>query len=94
MTTKISIFLFLLCTIFCTIDNVAAEEYFTVVSSRLIRPNKPYHVAVKFQGYETEKILQIGLKNSNFDDYKNISLMGDGDKTVEFLVSIKIMFRT
>jgi hypothetical protein len=89
MRIKISIFSFVLCIIFCNNANVAGKEYFTVVSNRLIKPNKPYHVAVKYQGYGTEQILQVGLKNSNFSDYRNLTLIGDGDVTVEFLVSIK-----
>ena len=81
--------LFSLFIIFYNNANVAGNEYFTVVSNRLMRLNKPYHVAVKYQGYKTEKILQVGLKNSNFSEYKNLTLIGDGDETVEFLVSIK-----
>jgi len=89
MRTKFLLFSFAFCILFCNIANVAGKEYFTVVSNRLIRLNKPYHVAVKYQGYKTEKILQVGLKNSNFSEYRNLTLIGDGDKTVEFLVSIK-----
>ena len=72
------------------INYVCSKEYFAVISNRLIRPNNPYKVAIKYQGYESEKILQIGLKNANFSDYKNITLTGDGDKTIEFLVSIQM----
>ena len=93
MKTKVSKFLSVLCIIFCNNAYVTGKEYFAVVSNRLLRLNKPYQVAIKYQGYETERILQIRLQNSNFNEYKNVNLTGDGDKTVEFLVSIKnIMF--
>ena len=91
MRTGILIFSFILYIIFCNNAYVAGKEYFAVVSNRLLRPGKPYRVAIKYRGFESEKIIQIGLKNTNFSEYKNVTVNGDGDKTVEFLVSIRIM---
>ncbi|XP_070502251.1 CD109 antigen-like [Chironomus tepperi] len=87
MRSKILIFSFILCVTFCNIVTVFSKEYFAVVSNRLIRPNKPYQVAVKYQNYKTDEILQIGLNSSKFSEYKNVTLAGDGDKTVEFLLT-------
>lgn len=70
----------------CYCDN---EGYFTVVASKLMRQNKPYRVSIHHKNYADEKILQIGLKNDKFNDYKNISFVNDGDKEIIFYVNKK-----
>jgi len=72
-------------------DSDISKAYFIVTANRLLRLNKPYRVSIQFQGYESKKILEVGIKNRNFEDFKDVTLFGSASKTVEFLVS-KFLF--
>lgn len=65
----------------------AEEGYFTVISSKLMRSNKPYRVSIHHEKYTTSKTLEIGIKGENFSDKKQVQLLNDGDTEVIFNVS-------
>lgn len=67
------------------------KGYFTVTANRLLRINKPYRVSIQYQGYESEKTLKVGIKNRNFEEFKEVTLHNSGSKTVQFIVS-KFLF--
>lgn len=72
----------------CDDDN---KEYLTVVSSKLLKIGKPYQVSIHHQGYITAKTLQIGIAEISSDKFelvKNITIIGDGTESLEFVVSI------
>ncbi|XP_070496240.1 CD109 antigen-like [Chironomus tepperi] len=67
--------------------NCDNEGFFTVVGSNLLKYQQPYRVALTYQGYKDEKILQIGLKEvkgTGYEVYKNVTINGDGIKNVVF----------
>ena len=70
-------------------DSDSREGIFTITGNKLIKPNKPYRVSIQYQGYESEKVIEVGIKNRNFEDSKNVELLGNGTKIVEFYVSRK-----
>jgi len=66
---------------------------FTIAAGTLIRHQQPYRVCVAYQGYKVDKILQIGIKevenNSiSYENFKNVTLSGDGLQTIDFDVCI------
>lgn len=70
-----------------------SEGFFTVVGSNLLKHQQPYRVALTYQGYTEDKILQIGIKeikenSTGYEVYKNVTVRGDGIKNVNFDVSI------
>lgn len=78
-------------------DQVVGEEgYFTVVGSHLIKLGKKYEGVVNYQGYSTEKTLQIALKDKGEDgkdekiiDTQNVTFSGTGMKNFQFDVRTK-----
>jgi hypothetical protein len=86
--------------LFAICDQIVSEDgFFTVVGSNLFRLGKSYRVSIAYQGYESEKILEIGVKNRkrNDDDSvtddqknmvaKNVTLSGSGVQTIDLDVS-------
>jgi hypothetical protein len=75
-------------------QNVSCGEdgFFTVVGSNLLKYQKPYRVSVVYQGYTSDKTLQIGVKNTDkntekYENSQNVTLSGDGVQNVDFDVS-------
>lgn len=91
---------FSLIILFAICDQIVSEKgFFTVVGSNLFQLGKSYRVSVNYQGYESEKILEIGVKNRKRgeDDSvtdnekltvaKNVTLSGSGVKDIDLDVS-------
>lgn len=49
-----------------TCDN--EEGFFTVVGSSLIKFQKPYHASVTYQGFKSDKVIQIGVRKTKERD--------------------------
>lgn len=75
-------------------DQIACEEgFFTVVGSHLIKLGKVYRASLAYQGYESDKTFEIGLKNKadGKDEMivsKNVTIKGNGVQFVDLDVSI------
>ncbi|CAG9810736.1 unnamed protein product [Chironomus riparius] len=72
-------------------QNVSCGEdgFFTVVGSNLLKYQKSYRVSVAYQGYKDDKILQIGVKNTDkntvkYENLQNVTLSGEGVQNVDF----------
>ncbi|XP_070505052.1 CD109 antigen-like [Chironomus tepperi] len=72
-------------------QNVSCDEegFFTVVGSNLLKYQKSYRVSVAHQGYNSDKILQIGVRNTDkdtkkYENLQNVTLSGDGVQNVDF----------
>jgi len=73
--------------------NCDSEGTFTIAAGTLIRHQQPYRVSVAYQGYKVDKVLQIGIKEvenneSSYENFKNITLRGDGLQNIDFNVSM------
>jgi len=73
--------------------NCDNEGFFTVVGRNLLKYQQPYRVAITYQGYKEDKVLQIGIKeivknSTGYEVYKNVTVRGDGIKNINFDVSI------
>ncbi|KAG5682590.1 hypothetical protein PVAND_011935 [Polypedilum vanderplanki] len=62
----------------------AKEGYFTVIGSKFMRPKKPYRVTVHYEGFNSEKTLEIGIEGANFSTKEIIQFTNDGDKEIIF----------
>lgn len=91
---KSSFILILTLVVIVSSQNVKSDEssegFFTVVGSNLLKLKEQYRVSVAYQGYKQEKVLQIGIKNSqtNKTNTKDVTFSGDGVKFVDFDVSL------
>ena len=73
--------------------NCDSEGTFTIAAGTLLKYQQPYRVAVAYQGYKYDKVLQIGIKevesnSSSYENFKNVTLRGDGLQNIDFDVSI------
>jgi hypothetical protein len=72
--------------------NCDSEGTFTIAAGNLIKFHQPYRVSVAYRGYQVDKVLQIGIKEvnsetSNYENFKNVTLKGDGLQNIDFDVS-------
>jgi Macroglobulin domain MG3/MG2 domain len=82
------------------LENVKSDEkgFFTIVGSNLYRFQKNYQVSVVYQGYENEKILELGIisktgrysdqPNNTYENFQNITINGEGVQLVDFDVRL------
>ena len=80
--------------LFAICDRIAGEEgFFTLVGSHLIKIDKTYRASLGYQGYDSEKTFQIGIKNKeegkkDLGVFKNVTISGSGVKNIDFDVRI------
>lgn len=80
--------------LFSICDHIVGEEgFFTVVGSNLIKIDKTYRASLGYQGYESEKTFQIGIKNTeegkkDLGIFKNVTISGNGVQNIDFDVRI------
>lgn len=76
--------------LFTICDQIVGEEgFFTVVGSHLIKIDKTYRASLGYQGYESEKTFQIGIKNMEEGKkdkgiFKNVTISGSGVQNIDF----------
>lgn len=76
--------------LFTICDQIVGEEgFFTVVGSHLIKMDKTYRASLGYQGYESEKTFQIGIKNMEEGKkdkgiFKNVTISGSGVQNIDF----------
>lgn len=79
------------------IPNVMAScycfpSYFTIVGSKVIRPDTEYHLSVTSQGHKQPTRLQISVNGTEDDgrifvQSKDVTLLNDQEQTLVFDVS-------
>lgn len=77
---------------FVKLINCIISRYFTIVGSKVIRPDTDYHLAITSQGYKTPTTYRVSINGTdddggNYLQSKNISVSNDGTQTLIFDVS-------
>ncbi|CAG9811984.1 unnamed protein product [Chironomus riparius] len=88
----LSLSLLLIALVSTYLVNCDSEGTFTIAAGTLLKFHQPYRVAVAYQGYKHDKVLQIGIKqvesnSSIYENFKNVTLRGDGLQNIDFDLS-------
>ena len=72
--------------------NCISFRYFTIVGSKVIRPDTDYHLAITSQGYKDPTSYRISINGTdddggNYLQSKDITVSTDGTQTLIFDVS-------
>lgn len=73
-------------------NNIIIFRYFTIVGSKVIRPNTEYHLAITSQGYKEPTTYRVSINGTeddgqNYIQSKDITVSSDGTQTLVFDVS-------
>lgn len=86
--------IFSLLLLFTLYDRIMAEKgLFTVIGTDLFKTDQTYRAALSYQGYESEKTFQVGIKNTkegknHLSIFKNVTVSGNGFQNIDFDVRI------
>lgn len=74
-------------------------RYFTMVGSKVIRPDTEYHLSVTSQGYQEPTTFRVSINGSQDDGRiyvlsKDVTFTNDQTQTLAFDVSTKDSFTT
>lgn len=72
-------------------------SYFTIVGSKVIRPDSEYHLAVTSQGYREPMLYRVSINGTEDDgrsyiQSKDITLLNDQTQSLIFDVSMRASF--
>lgn len=72
---------------------IFASRYFTIVGSKVIRPNTEYHLSVMSQGYKEPTSFRVSVNGTEDDgrvyiQSKDVTFTNDQTQTLVFDVSI------
>lgn len=70
------------------------SRYFTIVGSKVIRPDTDYHLSITSQGYKDSTSYRVSINGTdddggNYLQSKDITVLNDGTQTLIFDVSKK-----
>lgn len=79
---------------FLILINCFISRYFTIVGSKVIRPDTDYHLSITSQGYKDSTSYRVSINGTdddggNYLQSKDITVLNDGTQTLIFDVSKK-----